>query len=504
MADSAVETFTDLNPVHQKKARSRKALKPKNPSENEANILAGKISSKPSSSPVSAPENVGKENQEILFSAKKTKPTTKAKSSNKSFEKELETMKEKFEQMRLEKAKTEELLKNRAEMLKQKEEELEIRGQEQEKLQLELKKLQKLKEFKPTMSLPLVQSLREKEQEKKDKSKKKKNPEMKKPSPAYVLWLKDQWIEVKKENPAAEFKEISNRLGAKWKTLSEEDKKPYEEKYQADKEAYLQIVGKEKRENEAMKLLEEEQKQKTAMELLEQYLQFKQEGGVKENKKKKKEQDPLKPKKPLSAFFLFSKEIRAGLLAENKNILEISKIAGEEWKNMNEKQRGPYEEIAKKQKEEYLHEMELYNQKKDEEAATRRMEEDEQMKIQKQEALQLLKKKEKTENIIKKTKENRQKKKKQREETNADPNKPKRPASSFILFSKETRKNLLQEREGINNSTLNAMISVKWKELSEEERKIWNDKAAEAMESYKKELEEYNKSVAVMANNPQP
>jgi upstream-binding transcription factor len=38
----------------------------------------------------------------------------------------------------------------------------------------------------------------------------------------------------------------------------------------------LEVVGKEKRETEAMKLLEEEQMQKTAMELLEQYLKFKQ------------------------------------------------------------------------------------------------------------------------------------------------------------------------------------------------------------------------------------
>lgn len=75
-----------------------------------------------------------------------------------------------------------------------------------------------------------------------------------------------------------DFKEISNILGAKWKTLSPEEKKPYEEKYQAEKERYLLIVGKEKREKEAMKLLEEEQKQKTAMALLEQYAQFVQVG----------------------------------------------------------------------------------------------------------------------------------------------------------------------------------------------------------------------------------
>lgn len=93
-------------------------------------------------------------------------------------------------------------------------------------------------------------------------------------------------MQIKKENPEAEFKDISNILGAKWKSVTAEEKKPYEERYQVEKEAYLQITSKEKRESEAMKLLEEEQKQKTAMDLLEQYLQFK-EGAEKENKKKK-------------------------------------------------------------------------------------------------------------------------------------------------------------------------------------------------------------------------
>lgn len=93
-------------------------------------------------------------------------------------------------------------------------------------------------------------------------------------------------FKVKKANPKAEFKEISSILGTKWKTVSAEEKRPYEEKYQAEKENYLKIIGNEKRENEAMRLLEEEQKQRTAMELLEQYLQFKQET-EKENKKTK-------------------------------------------------------------------------------------------------------------------------------------------------------------------------------------------------------------------------
>ncbi|KAF2313434.1 hypothetical protein GH714_010980 [Hevea brasiliensis] len=416
--------------------------------------------------------------------ARKAKQT---KQSCSSFEKDMQEMQEMLQKLRLEKEKTEELLKEKDEMLKAKEEELETKGREQEKLQMELKKLQKVKEFKPNMTLPLVQSLKEDQ----DKKKKKGGLEMKRPSPPYILWCKDQWNEVKKENPDAEFKEISNILGSKWKNVSAEEKKPYEEKYQAEKEAYLQVMAKEKREDEAMELWEEEQKQKTAMELLEQYIQFKQEA-EKENKKSKKEKDPLKPKQPMSAFFLFSNERRTALLAEGKNVLEVAKIAGEEWKNMTEEERRPYEEMAKKNKEKYMQELEAYKQKKDEEAMNLKREEEEMLKLQKQEALQLLRKKEKTENIIKKTKENRQKKKQQ----NADPNKPKRPASSFLLFSKEARKCLMQERPGINNSTLNALISVKWKELGEEERLIWNAKASEAMEVYKKEMEEYNKSAA--------
>ncbi|KAG2649971.1 hypothetical protein PVAP13_1NG181200 [Panicum virgatum] len=346
-----------------------------------------------------------------------------------------------LERLRLEKEKAEEMVRERDEVIRKKEEEIETKEKERERLQAELRKVQRAKEFKPTVSLPLVKSLLDKEQDADDKGKKKKGKgkaglERKKPCPAYVLWIKDQWVEIKKENPEADFKEVSNTLGAKWKALGAEEKQPYEERYRQEKEAYLQVVGKEKREAEAMKLLEEQQMQWTAKELLEQYLKFRQEaeeGDGKKGKRKnsKKDKDPSKPKQPMSAYFVYSQERRAALVAEKKNVPEIGKITGEEWKNMTEAQKAPYEEVAKKQKEEYHKQMEVYKQKKIEEAASLEKEEEEQKKIMKQEALQLLKKKEKADNIIKKTKEKRQKKKQE----NADPNRPKKPASSFILFS---------------------------------------------------------------------
>ena len=43
---------------------------------------------------------------------------------------------------------------------------------------------------------------------------------------------------------------------------------------------------------------------------------------------------------------LYFNERRAALLAKNKNVLEVAKINGEEWKNMTEKQRALYEEVT--------------------------------------------------------------------------------------------------------------------------------------------------------------
>ncbi|XP_037487080.1 high mobility group B protein 6-like [Triticum dicoccoides] len=435
----------------------------------------------------------------------------KAKGAAPSMADELTELQGMLQRLRLEKEKAEEMVRERDEVIRQKEEEIETKAKQQERLQAELKKMQRVKMFEPTMNLPLVQSLLGKDQEGDDKGKKKKKKkgkgkagnERKKPAPAYILWCKDQWAEIKK-SPDADFKEVSNALGAKWKTLSNEEKQPYEERYRQEKEAYLQVVGQEKREAEAMKLLDEEQMRWTAKELLEQYLKFRQEaeeedGNSKKAKnKRKKEKDPSKPKQPMPAYFLYSQERRAALAAEKKSVPEIGKITGEEWKGMTEAQKVPYEEVARKQKEEYQKQMEVYKQKKLEENASLEKEEEEQKKILKQEALQLLRKKEKADNIIKKTKEKRQKKQQQ----NADPNRPKRPASSFLLFSKEARKQLAEERPGVNNATLSALISVKWKDLSGAEKKVWSEKAAQGMAAYKREMEEYTKAHTSASSSP--
>jgi len=75
-----------------------------------------------------------------------------------------------------------------------------------------------------------------KKSEKAPRAKAKKNPNApKRPLSAYMFFSQDWRERIKAENPDAGFGEIGKLLGAKWKEMDEEDKKPYNEQAAADK-----------------------------------------------------------------------------------------------------------------------------------------------------------------------------------------------------------------------------------------------------------------------------
>jgi len=66
----------------------------------------------------------------------------------------------------------------------------------------------------------------------------------KRPLSAFMFFCKDWRERVKSENPEASFADQGKLLGAKWKELDNEEKKPYAKAAAADKERYE--VAKEK------------------------------------------------------------------------------------------------------------------------------------------------------------------------------------------------------------------------------------------------------------------
>ncbi|GFP94000.1 high mobility group b protein 7 [Phtheirospermum japonicum] len=74
-----------------------------------------------------------------------------------------------------------------------------------------------------------------------------------------------------------------------------------------------------------------------------------------------------------------------------------------------------------------------------------------------------------------------------------DPNKPKRPATAFFVFMEDFRKSF---KESNPDSKGVAKVAKEggeaWKSMSDEEKKVYIDKAAELKAEYEKAMEEYN------------
>ena len=174
---------------------------------------------------------------------------------------------------------------------------------------------------------------------KKASSKKKKDPARPKKHTAYILFCNENRESVKKANAGIDSKDILRKLGQKWQALSAKDKEKYKKKEVEDKKRF----DKE----------------------MESYVEPDEYKSDNDGKKKKKDRDPTKPKRPISAFFIFMKENRELFKEKNPNKKgkEISKVAGEEWKKVSPKEKKEYEGKAKIEKAKYDKQMEIWKKK---------------------------------------------------------------------------------------------------------------------------------------------
>lgn len=81
-------------------------------------------------------------------------------------------------------------------------------------------------------------------------------------------------------------------------------------------------------------------------------------------RKKKAKKDADAPKRPMSAYMLWLNEIREQIKQENPGIsvTELSKVAGEKWKKIDDKTK--WQEMAKEAKKKYDEAMKVYKEKK--------------------------------------------------------------------------------------------------------------------------------------------
>merc|ERR1711879_637108 len=157
------------------------------------------------------------------------------------------------------------------------------------------------------------------------------------------------------------------------------------------------------------------------------------------------------PKKPMSAYMLFSKDIRAKLKSENPKLKTVAKLTAEAWKEADVATKKKYARKHKKAMEIYESEFSV---------------------------------------------EDRKKSKKIR-----DPNAPKRPMSAFFLWFKDNRPRLVKENANSSGKTrladIGKIAGATWKEMSDHAKKPWIAKAATAKKAYEKALHSYKTGIPV-------
>jgi len=75
-----------------------------------------------------------------------------------------------------------------------------------------------------------------------------------------------------------------------------------------------------------------------------------------------------------------------------------------------------------------------------------------------------------------------------------DENMPKRALSAYMLFGAEQRPKITLANEDLKVTEIMSLVAKAWKELSDEEKKPYNDKAKKLSDKHAKEIEKYKQS----------
>jgi len=220
--------------------------------------------------------------------------------------------------------------------------------------------------------------------------------------------------------------------------------------------------------------------------------------------RRKRESD--KPKRPLTAYMIFSQTKRGEIKAGDPNVSfgEIGKKLGTAWQLLNQEERKPFEEKAQLLKASYLEEMkkykELHPDSSDEEPAKKKQKKSLKKGKSKKGKKSKSKKKGKKGKREKKRKGKGKSEKKKgkgkgkgkgRKKKKKDVNAPKKPSSGFMWFSKETRPKIKEKNPSASFGDLGKLIGAEWRAMSDEQKTPFLKQAEVDKERYKADMANY-------------
>lgn len=271
---------------------------------------------------------------------------------------------------------------------------------------------------------------------------------------AYTLFVKLKRKELQEKYPDATTPELMKEIGRQWKSINDKDKAWYQNMAAKDKERY-------KKEMEQMNKLKEFHKLDNC--------------------------ELKRPKKCLSSYMIFVREVRAKVTQEfpDMNALDVMKEVGRRWQNISEEDKAYYQALADKDKERFKKENQQYMKELEQL--------DSKLKTSKKDTGEISGEQDFDEepgNATVKSQENDSKvsvgangKKMRR-----DPNMPKKPLSAYIYFSQEMREQIKKENPKMPVASIMKEVSNRWSAMSKEEKERYVTEAREDKKRYEKEL----------------
>ncbi|KAF5282486.1 hypothetical protein FQR65_LT14256 [Abscondita terminalis] len=242
----------------------------------------------------------------------------------------------------------------------------------------------------------------------------------------------------------------------------------------------------------------------------------------------KSERDPKAPKRPSNPFFQFCQEQRQILMEQLNAELkpgeaelskqELTRQLAIKWKTLSQPDKKIYVDMYEKSKEKYAAELSEYNMKnakvtvvvlfdvlpKFQFCQEQRQILMEQLNAELKPGEAELSKQELTRQLAIKWKTLSQPDKKiyvdMYEKSKRDPKAPKRPSNPFFQFCQEQRQILMEQLNAelkpgeaeLSKQELTRQLAIKWKTLSQPDKKIYVDMYEKSKEKYAAELSEYN------------
>jgi len=163
----------------------------------------------------------------------------------------------------------------------------------------------------------------------------------KKASTAFMLWSLANRPRIREQHPDLGFADLGKKLGEEWGRLDEKAREHWQRQTKKDRERY--------------------EREQSAYLKSAAYAHWLEHSSALSGKRRRKK-DPNAPKQPLTAYVIFSNEVREHVINENPdaNFPEIGKIIGAKWRALVAEDRKPYEEKANIERERYNRDLEEY------------------------------------------------------------------------------------------------------------------------------------------------